>query len=510
LTNASVGTATKALLFTVLASMLFNLLAIPVGLGQPTQLIVVAPTAGIQVPTQFDINITVADVPAEPNALYAWQIKLYYNTTVLTWLNASLPPGHVFDGEPYYSPNAVNDSDVEGTYILMTASLIGDVPRFSGSGILCRLFFEAKAAGASALVFSRPLGWDDPIMARTWLTNYDLTWDMYFTPVEASVTVIGFDPRPQSAISISVSPPSVFASANVTISGAINVTVPDNTQVQIEYRMENMAIWRLLARTYTLGSQYYYVWKTSSEDDGLWDIRARWEGNEAYKAAISETKTVAVTPDFTPPITFSDYDGLWHTTDFTINLNATDDLSGVGEIYYKVNDGANKTVSVDGQPNITTENATNSLEYWSVDNAGNEELPHNILTGIKLDKTAPAVSMISPLNGSEVKSSTLMAQWNASDDTSGIDHYEIKLDGGSWANVGTNTTHTFMELGEGEHTLEIKAVDKVGMTKLDSIRFTVNTSLLLGPGYIEEIIILAITILVVLGIALYFSKIRKH
>jgi hypothetical protein len=72
-------------------------------------------------------------------------------------------------------------------------------------------------------------------------------------------------------------------------------------------------------------------------------------------------------------------------------LTTTDCESGVAETYYQINSGPVKAVSVDGQPCITTEGANDTLEYWSVDKAGNEELPHNILTGIKLDKTPPLI-----------------------------------------------------------------------------------------------------------------------
>jgi parallel beta-helix repeat protein len=95
--------------------------------------------------------------------------------------------------------------------------------------------------------------------------------------------------------------------------------------------------------------------------------------------------------DLVPPITLDDYDCAWHNSDFTITLTATDYESGVAEIYYRINEEPVKAVSVDGQPFITTEGANNTLEYWSVDNAGNEELPHKILTGIKLDKTKPLI-----------------------------------------------------------------------------------------------------------------------
>jgi len=106
--------------------------------------------------------------------------------------------------------------------------------------------------------------------------------------------------------------------------------------------------------------------------------------------------TVTVLEDDEAPVTTDDYYEEWHTSDFTITLTAVDDESGVTETYYRINDGTTKTVTDDGQPLITTEGADNTLEYWSVDNAGNEE-PSNLLTGIKLDKTPPTVETLSHL-----------------------------------------------------------------------------------------------------------------
>jgi subtilisin family serine protease len=99
--------------------------------------------------------------------------------------------------------------------------------------------------------------------------------------------------------------------------------------------------------------------------------------------------------ELTAPVTSHNYDGRWHNADFTITLTAFDSESGVTQTYYRINGGSNKTVSADGQPLITTEGADNTLEYWSVDNAYNEELPHKHLTGIKLDKTTPLIENLS-------------------------------------------------------------------------------------------------------------------
>jgi len=305
--------------------------------------------------------------------------------------------------------------------------------------------------------------------------------------------------------------------------------------------------------------------------------------------------------DRIPPTTTDDYDNLWHTVDFAINLVATDVGRGVLETYYKINGSPVQNVSFHGQPHITKESVNNTLEYWSVDKSGNEESPHKILIGIKLDKTAPLGSIMinndftytnstsvtltlnatdatsgvsqvrcgndnvwdtepwetlsttkawtlpagdgkkivyvqfkdnaglvsqsndaitldttapnilitSPSPNYEIRSSTVTATWAGSDGGSNISHYEIRLDSEPWTNTGRNTTYTFNGLGDGSHTIDVEAVDKAGNTKQDTVSFTVNTSPLFGPGYIEEAAIAATTIIAILGTAIYLLKIRK-
>ena len=75
------------------------------------------------------------------------------------------------------------------------------------------------------------------------------------------------------------------------------------------------------------------------------------------------------------PTTAAEYDNAWHTGDFTVKLSA-EDFFGVNQTYYRINGGTTKTLSVDGQPKITTEGSNNTLEYWSVDFNGNQETRH--------------------------------------------------------------------------------------------------------------------------------------
>lgn len=113
--------------------------------------------------------------------------------------------------------------------------------------------------------------------------------------------------------------------------------------------------------------------------------------NNTFGFSNSTDQTISVLRDSMAPITSDNYDGLAHTSTFTIVLNAQDNQSGVAETYYKVNGGSAQTVSVAGQPQISSSGA-NTLEYWSIDFAGNVENPHTI-AGIKLE---PPVGSIEP------------------------------------------------------------------------------------------------------------------
>jgi hypothetical protein len=137
-----------------------------------------------------------------------------------------------------------------------------------------------------------------------------------------------------------------------------------------------------------------------ADNSGDWRLRIYYGNPGTYSFILT---IQSISEDIVPPTTTTDYDGLWHNSDFSINLFATDDLSGVAETFYRINNGPVQNVSFHGQPLITTESNNNTLEYWSVDNSGKEELPHNILTEIKLDKTPPIIETPTRTPGGDVQ-----------------------------------------------------------------------------------------------------------
>jgi len=180
--------------------------------------------------------------------------------------------------------------------------------------------------------------------------------------------------------------------------------------------------------------------------------------------------SLTVLEDDVPPITVDNYDGEWRNADFTITLTATDFESGVAETYYRINDGTAKAVSVHGQPLIRTEGANNILEYWSIDNAGNEEAPHNILTNIKLDGTPPTA------NAGQDRTVTVGENVNfeaSATDNIGIASYEWNFGDGT-IGTGQTATHTYMKPGTFTVTLTVK--DLAGNKGIHAITITVKAS----------------------------------
>ena len=93
-----------------------------------------------------------------------------------------------------------------------------------------------------------------------------------------------------------------------------------------------------------------------------------------------------------------------------------------------------------------------------------------------VDATPPNITATFPSDGSMLNTSSLTVSWTGSDATSGISHYEVRIDGGNWKDVGTNTSYDFTGLSDGSHTADVEAVDNASNEESDSVTFTVDTT----------------------------------
>jgi len=111
---------------------------------------------------RFTHRIMVADV----TDLYVWQVKIYYNPTILEVTGVSLL-NHIFAGRDYIAP-APFVNNTEG-YVLLGASLMGEPPGVTipGSGVLCHIIYRVIDRGVTPLYFSPE---------RTWLKDSNLNF----------------------------------------------------------------------------------------------------------------------------------------------------------------------------------------------------------------------------------------------------------------------------------------------------------------------------------------------
>ncbi|HZG77055.1 MAG TPA: DUF4962 domain-containing protein [Paenibacillus sp.] len=171
---------------------------------------------------------------------------------------------------------------------------------------------------------------------------------------------------------------------------------------------------------------------------------------------VEAPRTVTVTLDKTAPVTSSDAP-VAASSDVTVNLTATDNLSGAVLTQYAVNGGE----PVDGTTVTLTEEGAHTIQYWSTDAAGNVEEPQSVT--VTLDKTAPTTqASVDGLAGE--------AGWyrgpasvvlTATDASSGVSRTEYRLDNGDW----TAAVGPIVVAADGVHQLEYRSVDAAGNTE---------------------------------------------
>ena len=161
--------------------------------------------------------------------------------------------------------------------------------------------------------------------------------------------------------------------------------------------------------------------------------------------------SVTYTVDKTPPETEIALSGTvgnnsWYRSDVDVTLTATDNVggSGVAAIYYVLDAGATQTYSA---PFTIPSEGIHTLDYWAVDNVGNEETHHS--QEIKIDKTPPTITgSRSPVaNSYGWNNGNVTVHFTGSDSVSGID---------------TLTPDTVVSTEAKDQSVTGTAVDKAG------------------------------------------------
>ncbi|MCJ7761422.1 hypothetical protein MUP59_09835 [Candidatus Bathyarchaeota archaeon] len=267
------------------------------------------------------------------------------------------------------------------------------------------------------------------------------------------------------------------AETNRDFNGTLKLQIYDPLEDQIiEFEVEN----NFTAGENTLTASKPLQTNVSGVHSMVYGIYTDLTGNSPVNLA-SGLKYFEVADTF-PPITTIGLSGQqgnheWFFSGVAVTLQATDDVS-VDKTEYSFDNVTWITFSE--AFNVNSEGGS-TIAYRSVDiNRNNETAKVKV---VKIDRTSPVV-IITPIT--VWRSPTVTVTWNGSDSSSGVDYYTIRLDDGSWINKSVETTYDFTSVGDGNHKVFLKAFDIAGNSKEYSITFIVNTSLIGGPGWVDD------------------------
>lgn len=196
-------------------------------------------------------------------------------------------------------------------------------------------------------------------------------------------------------------------------------------------------------------------------------------------AGLVSDASVTFTADGTAPVTALGAAGTsgengWYTSDVQVSLSSTDTGAGVGAISFRLNTEPWRTYQ--GSFAIA-DDGVHTISFNATDLVGNEETTGTAF--VRIDGTPPLLQVDSVPEVSTRSDVTIT--WNASDATSGIARYEVSIDGGPFESTGTATTRR-LTLPDGEHTIQVRAVDRAGHRSLDSVTIQIDTNVFSFSG----------------------------
>ena len=223
----------------------------------------------------------------------------------------------------------------------------------------------------------------------------------------------------------------------------------------------------------------YYVRVRATDTYGNSSINdINWADTSSYLSWCKMVIDVSL-PSTTDSLSDSD----WHNEDVLVNLTCSDNFL-CANTYYTL-DGAEPTsLSSSGTSFSITTTGIYTLEYFSVDNAGNSEIVKTAMNLIKVDKTKPN-NVQTTDSGEWTDNPKLTFSWPESLDGagSGISYYQFWLStagnetnaldldvfsSNKWKNAGNVLTYTLTDeeaslLTSGDtYYAKVKAVDNVG------------------------------------------------
>ncbi len=161
---------------------------------------------------------------------------------------------------------------------------------------------------------------------------------------------------------------------------------------------------------------------------------------------------------------------------------------------------------------VNLESAETSVEVRALGLQG-EESDDSVRFTVDLE--SPELEILSPEEDQVLDSKDIPLNWQGSDDLSGIESFEVRVDSGEWIDLGTETDYTFEGISDGDHTVEVRAVDEGGNKETQQVSFSVDTGKPTeNPSFMDTLCnfwwILLLIVAAVLAAGLLFWRTRRE
>jgi len=166
----------------------------------------------------------------------------------------------------------------------------------------------------------------------------------------------------------------------------------------------------------------------------------------------------------------------WYTRSVTLTFLSNDSVSWVNKTWYRINNGTWENYT---GPVLFQEDGIHIIEYYSIDNAGNQETFHQV--SIKIDKTPPTIQISKPVTkrlyifDREIIKlpfqtrilGKITLDVSVNDKSSGIQKVQYIIDYGTRIDVSASPFRYIYDessLLRHRHVITAKAVDRAGNT----------------------------------------------
>jgi len=231
------------------------------------------------------------------------------------------------------------------------------------------------------------------------------------------------------------------------------------------------------------------------------------------RAGNAVTASVTATVDVSPPtlaISSPTAAAFIRSHSVIVTWTAGDATSGIDHYLVSLDGGSAQTVvgTATSYTFAGTSDGSHTIVVTAVDRAGNT---HPASVTVTVDATNPSVSIVGPAAGAVISAASATVTWTASDAASGIDHIEIRVDGGAAQTLSADaTSQTLSGLSDGTHTVNVTVVDRAGNAVSSTVSFRTDTSILSPSGPLGIFGPTSIILLVVAAIIAAILIVRRR